>query len=240
MNKNEIWAKIKDRKFDIPYKEAVFSVIEENLHRIEFAKDHIGLRDFFFIAEQGTEDFFTSNMFLAINVNVDKNNSLEENFEEFIKSYYENSDLMVAKLKSFFAKTNRTMFVGIGFVESTNPNLRKTKVPFFNPEGKVEDVSLYELIMSIAIKEGKAESELDAAKKMRLFPDWYDKFAKMPEDLDFVTISEENAEFEKEKKLELEKVTNEINLLLDKENHTEEDKEKFKELSIIYKNLKGN
>jgi len=232
MDKKQIWDKIKERKYDIPFKEEIFSMIEENLNRVEFVKDHIGLRDFLFISEEGTEGFFTSNLFAAMNVDAEKNFPLEQNEKAFSQNYNDDPNDILKDLKWFFVNTERTLFLGIGFIETTSPELRKEKFQHFGPDGQLHEITKYDLVIYEMMQSGKATTYAEASKQLRVFPDWYDKYCKMPDEVKQLTKTEEKeiakTQFQNKKKYLMEL----IDQTLDEGN-----REEFDRLSIMYKEL---
>lgn len=190
MNKQQVWEKIKEREYEIPFKEEVFSLIEQNLSRVQFIKDHIGLRDVLFFSEVGTEKFFSSTLFVALDVETEKNKSMEQNEEAFYKKYKDEPTKVMEELTHFFAHTERILYIGIGFIETTNPELRNKKVPVMTESGS-EEIPLYDFLIMKGVQEGKASSYAEMSKLLRKFPEWYEEYATMPEEEDILTVKEE-------------------------------------------------
>lgn len=200
LEKELVWEKIKEETDMVfPYKLEVFELIDFHLDRIEFVKDHIGLRDFLFLAETGTH--FTSDLFIAINTNVEKEMSVSEKEMAFMEKYKDDPDEVLEELENFFETTDRTLFVGIGFVETSST--------------EEEEISVL-----LDLQRGEIETVQEGLKNLRKFPRWYDLIAKMPEEVEFLTKSEE-------KKLIMKKVDQ----ILDKEKPTEKDRMLFTLLS---------
>jgi len=220
MNKQQVWEKIKERKYDIPFKEEVFSLIEQNLSRVQFIKDHLGLRDVLFFSEVGTEEFFSSTLFIALDVETEKNKSMEQNEEAFFKKCEDDPEEVIEELTNFFEQTERILYIGIGFVETTNPELRNKKIPVLTDRGN-QEIPLYDYLIFKGVEEGKASSYAEMSKLLRKFPEWYEEYATMPEEENILTIKEE-----KRGKKELMQLINEA---LDKR-----DQETFYSLSQEY------
>lgn len=216
MKKIEVWEKINERTFDTPEQELLFLMIGENIGRIEFVKDHIGLRDYLFIAEEKAKFSFGQPLVLAIDVDARKEQGLQENEKKFKeKCIYDEIEIMET-MERFFTTTDRTLYVRIGFSESLLTEMDKSAI-------------------SMALKDGKIESAKEGARKIRRYPEWFAKNAKMPEEIDFITYFEEyllESKLKKEIKIWLQ---NQIHNLLKKELLTETEEQLFENLCTLYK-----
>lgn len=186
MRKDEIWRIIKEQLYiEIPFKETIFDLIERNLNRIEFVKDHIGLQDFLFLAEKG--NYYKDDVFLISNAQVNKENTLEENEKEALVVYEMHPFMIISKLKDFFSQTNRVLAIGIGF-KNTEP----TKEEFSSIE--------------FSFKMGLIYSKLDVYREIRIkkFPRWYRDSALLPIEFNkkYITYSISKKELSKEELFE--------------------------------------
>lgn len=235
MNKQQLWEKINERNFEFESKDLLFALIENNLDRVEFVKDHIGLRDFLFLSEKGTENFFSSMVFGVVDIDVDETYTTEENEQAFMDGYIDNPQRLLYELKKLFAKTDRTLFIGIGFIETTSPELRNQKVNVPKTDGTIEEITKYDLEIIKMIQTGQAATYQEATKKLREFPSWYDDYCKMPEEVKQVTKLDE-VQREKEK-IEKKKVI--LMNLIDEALDTR-DEEKFYQFTGLYKEILEN
>lgn len=218
MTKNEILIKIQERKFDFKNKEEVFKILEENIDRIEFIKDHLGLRDVLFIAEKMEERFFVSDFFGAFNVEVTKEGmTVEEQDTLFQEKYVDDPDEVLENMKKLFNETNRKLFVGIGFIETTLPELRKEKKLVQDQFGNEIEITKYELEIYRLIHSGTVETEQEAAKMLRKFPDWFNVNTYSPEEVEQVTIEDEEKK-KTEQKINILKL---IDVALDNKNEND-------------------
>ncbi|MED2737832.1 hypothetical protein [Bacillus toyonensis] len=201
MNKQVVWNKIKERKYSSSMIEDIIKVIEQNFERIEFVKDHVGVRDFLFIAEEGTKyaaDFFTS-----INVECEKDYSYLTNLRLWFKNNNANTDSAYKELVNFFDCTDRTLYIGIGFKES--------------------EVYLKEELAEEILSQ-KYEVEEEILKKLRKFPKWFEEFAKWPEDINFITVKAERYIKKVLRPMEKEALKGKIDEILSKEKLSKTDK----------------
>lgn len=164
MKKNELFAKIKGLYIQIPFQETIYKMIERNLHRVEFVKDHIGLRDFLFIAEKGTG--YHDELFVALNVPVSKRYTLEQNEEKMLLHYESHPFKVVEQLQEFFKTTDRTLYVGVGFARTEPTEEEYMSIEF-------------------SYQTGLIESKIQAHRELRMkkFPLWYRENAKLPEEV---------------------------------------------------------
>lgn len=219
MNKKEMLEKVKEINIDAPFLKEIYEFLDQHIDRVEFVKDHIGLRDFFFLAEEGTT--FAASLFSAVNTNVRRGNSNEMNERAFQEAYLDDPIDVVKGLEEFFLHTDRTMYVGIGFSESDLDEEQIMKVREMLVSNQVED-------------------HYEALANSRKFPSWYEENAKYPSEIFFVTKEEEEKQAQDLLTQKKENIMTEINALLDKEEKTEEDEKRFMELSNELNKLKEN
>jgi hypothetical protein len=208
ITKKEVWEKIKERDINFPFKKELFTIIEEHFDRIDFIKDHVGIRDFMFIAEEDTK--FTANFFVAINVECEKSYSYKKNLELFLAKYNANPLLALKELVDFFEQTERILYIGIGFKESE----------------KIEEDKLAEELLS-----GKYTTQEEILKAIRKFPEWYAEYAKYPEEVSFITVKAEKYIKEVLRPLEKIALKRQLDSLLLKDDLTNKDKELLKTLA---------
>lgn len=172
VDKLDMWGKIQTLDIQILFQENIFDLINTHLDRVEFVKDHLGLRDFLFIAEKGTD--YMDELFLVINADVNREKTLEDNELVLFNKYQNKAHLIVVALREFFHETDRTLTIGIGF-------------------NKSEPTEEESISIEYAFQEGMIQSRLKAHRDLRIkkFPKWYQENAKMPEDVEFFTIEEE-------------------------------------------------
>lgn len=208
VTKKEVWKKIKTMDIDFPLRNELFSMIEENLERVDFTRDHVGIRDFIFVAEEGTH--YTANFFVAINVECEKTYSYRDNLILFLQKYNDNPIKALKELADFFENTDRTLYLGIGFKESD----------------KIVQEEVVEKYLS-----GNYTTQEEILKDVRKFPDWYAEYAKNPEEINFITVKAERYIKEVLKPLENESLKIQLNELLDKEELTINDRALLKEMA---------
>lgn len=159
MTKKEIFSKIMKLSFTEEV-QPILELLELHIDRIEFVKDHIGLRDFLFIAEEKAVEYELP-VFSVFDLEVDSNDSAK-NHLLFHQSMIYDEDAVYDGLVSFLENTTRTLYVGIGFKESFLTN---------------EDMFLaHELLKSKKVKD-----KFEAMSRVRRFPKWYK--AKVPSDI---------------------------------------------------------
>lgn len=208
-NKKTVWNKLKERNFRFPYSKKVMALIEENLHRVQFVNDHIGVRDFLFISEDDT--FFTANFFVAFNVECEKSNSYQKNLELMLKKYIDHPSVAYQRTVDFFENTSRTLYVGVGFTESKTINYEE---------------------YTEKLEEGMTEEE--ALKCVRKFPEWYQEVALDPISVPFVSVKTESY-INRLKRIEQNHWNEKMNTILMKEDLSETDHQELKELSCFLK-----
>lgn len=206
--KKEVWRKIKDREINFLLKNQLYSIIENYFERVEFVKDHVGVRDFLFLAEDGLS--YTSDFFIAINVECEKSYSYSENLELFLKEYNDESIKALNGLENFFEKTNRTLYIGIGFKESEEINKEE---------------------FSSAFLSGKYSSQEEILKIVRKFPEWYKDYAKYPEEIRFITVKAEKYITDVLRPMERLALKNQMNEILEKNDLSNSDKDLLKTLA---------
>lgn len=208
VSKQEVWKKIKNIDIDFPLRSELFTMIEENLDRVDFTRDHVGIRDFIFVAEEGTH--YTSNFFVAINVECEKTYSYRDNLILFLQKYNDNAIKALKELVDFFDNTDRTLYLGIGFKESD----------------KIVQEEVVEKYLS-----GNYTTQEEILKDVRKFPEWYAEYAKNPEEINFITVKAERYIKEVLKPMENESLRNQLNDLLEKEELTNNDRVLLKEMA---------
>jgi len=160
MIKKDIFHKIKS--LSLPDEAALLlGLIEKNIQRIEYVKDHVGLRDFLFIAEKEAKGY-EFGIFACFDVDIvygDKeHNLLAMNdclIEDVRDIYY--------KLDDFFKNSDRILYVGIGFANSAP-----------TPEDHFR--------IFHAMESNEIDDPMEALVKMRRFPEWY--IAKFPQEVE--------------------------------------------------------
>ena len=213
MDKRELWEKIKKLSFISPSYEVVFEVLESHLDRITFVKDHIGLRDFFFLAEAGTEGHYPP-VFSSINVKAERNKSTLENEEAIHEVLIADPHAALATLIDHLENTDRPLFVGIGFKESIPSKEDILEIQRLASIGKINEHNIHQEIA-----------------KRRCFPEWYEKNAIYPHEAEFLTIKEELREIEQLKKSKRDEIMKKIDQLLDHGGEDSKTKDLFKQLS---------
>lgn len=212
------WKKINARAFELPEQELLYLIIEENIHRVSYVKDHIGLRDVLIISEKKALHYFKTPLKLAIDVDARKGFSLLENENKFDEKSTITIEEIIDQLDLFFKETERTLYVCIGFNESVTTNTDM-------------------LLIEKAIEDGKINSINEGIRKIRRFPKWYEEIAKMPEEIVFRSYFEEHMLYAQQ--YTLLKTWLELNLisLLKKENLTHVEKVAFQNICHLYKGL---
>lgn len=172
MEKKDVWKRIKGLDISIPFQEKIFGLIDENLDRIQFVQDHIGLRDFLFIAEVETN--YHDELFLFLDADVTKEGTLEENERKIMEKYDAHPFDILSKLKGFFETEKRILTIGIGF-KNTEPT-----------DEEIEEIENANLGST-------ADSKIESYRDLRIkkFPMWYSENAKMPKDVTSLMTNEE-------------------------------------------------
>lgn len=154
---------------------AVFSLLEENLDRIEFVKEAIGLQDFLFIAQDGTEEFEDSPFYACFDVAIDPDNE-ELNFISMKKNMISAVDEILLRMTEFFSATDRTLYLWVVFEESS-----------------LEQTDMFRVMDKLRSK--VETSPFEAKAKLRQYPEWF--IGKLPSE-----IAEENNLLQKIKEYE--------------------------------------
>lgn len=219
MEKKEMLHRIQERDIEFKLKEDLFTLLEENIERIEYVTDHVGVRDFLFIAEKGTN--YAADFFTAIDVDCDSTYDFSKNLEEFKKKCIDQPLKSFAELVTFFEKTERMLYIGVGFTESQLTEEDEKKI--------LRD-----------FRGGLIKSYEEGARKYRNFPKWYKAFALEPEKINYISKKAETMINVHLKKAEENKLRQEIDKILDKKTITQKDKESLQSLSEQLKELLGN
>lgn len=130
----------------------ILALIEKNIHRVEFVKDHIGLKNFVFLAEKEATKFEFP-YFACFNLDTQENDEAH-NFVSMNQALIYDLKEIQKDVKDFFVEEDGTLFVEIGFKES---------VP--NQEDRFR---VYQLL-----KKKEANDIQEAIAKVRKFPSWY-------------------------------------------------------------------
>lgn len=160
MIKKDIFHKIKS--LSLPDEASILlSLIEKNINRIEYVKDHLGLKDFLFIAEKESH-VYEFNIFACFDVDVVYGDK-EHNFLAMNDCLLEDVRDIYYKLDDFFKYSDRILYVGIGFADSAP-----------TPEDHFQIFN--------AMERNEIDDPMEALVKMRRFPDWY--VAKFPQEVE--------------------------------------------------------
>jgi len=160
VNKHKIFSHIKQLNFSsaaLP----VLDTLEKHIDRIEYVKDFIGLRDVLFLAEKGAKGFRDLDMYSCLDVDVKFDNH-DHNFVAMNDSLVENATEIKQMIENFFERTDRVLYLVIGFQQTSTTQEDAFRV--------------YE-----QMEAGLAQDPFDALVKMRRFPEWYE--AKYPEEI---------------------------------------------------------
>jgi len=160
MSKKEILHKIKHRDFPKEFM-PFFDLLEKNETRVEFVKEGVGLQDVLFLSELQAREFADEPFFACFNVPVIAENE-EHNFISMKKSKTTSIADTLHALDYFFSQTTRTLYVWIGFKESS----LEQKDMFL----------IYERIQT-----NKDTLIYEAKAKVRKFPEWFE--AKLPSEI---------------------------------------------------------
>lgn len=163
MEKKQVWEKVKDRGLNTKFEQDFIDLIDQYLDRIEFVKDHVGLRDVVFVAEKNCD--YKNNFFVALDVDASRHNTYEKNNDLFEKALETRELIALSELEKAFKETNRKIYLGIGFSESAT----------------YDQVEVINKVLN-----GPPKSDAELLKDLRSFPEWYDKHAKYPEELNFI------------------------------------------------------
>lgn len=126
-------------------------LIEDNLDRVEFVKDHVGLSDFLFIAEKKAEKYDFP-CFACFDLDIKDNN--EQNFLSMNQSLVYDPNEIYNDLLNFFENSKDTFYLEIGFEESIPTQEVNFKVYKMLKNKEYNDIQ-------------------EAISKTRTFPSWY-------------------------------------------------------------------
>lgn len=210
MTSMEILSQIKQHDISFKLKDDLFELLEENHERIQFVTNHVNIRDFLFMAEKGTS--YTADFFVSLDVECEPHFTFEQNVEKFSQKYVDAPLAAFSQVVDFFEKTNRILYVGVGFVEC---------------ELTKED----ELNILQEFRNGLIRCYDEGAKKYRRFPVWYQNAAVDPSSLVYVSKRTESAVKDDMRRIERATIQQEIDRILDKKVLTKRDKELLQELS---------
>lgn len=136
----------------------ILELVEQNLHRVEFVKDHLGLNNFVFLAERDATKFEFP-YFACFNLDIQVDDDAH-NFVSMNQALIYDLKEIQKDIENFFTKEEGVLYVEIGFKES---------VP--NQEDRFR---VYQLL-----KKKEANDIQEAIAKVRKFPEWYKaKFSK--------------------------------------------------------------
>lgn len=160
LSKKNILKKVRERQFE-KKSTPLFELLEKHIERVEFVKDYLGLRDVLFVSELGSEGFRFP-VFACFDVNVIVGNR-DHNLIEMENSLLHDYDSIYKKTSELLNDTNRILYVGIGFKETS-------------PTSEM----MFEIYESMKNKE--VDNPIDALVKLRKFPTWYK--AKFPHEIE--------------------------------------------------------
>jgi len=160
MSKKAILKKIRQHDFPKEFS-PIFDILEENETRIEFVKEGVGLQDIIFLSELHAKEFIDDPFYACFNVPVVPDNE-EYNFISMKKSKSTSITDTINSLDYFFAQTSRTLYVWIGFKESSLE--QKDMFLIYERIQTRKDTLIYE-----------------AKAKVRRFPSWF--HAKLPSEI---------------------------------------------------------
>jgi uncharacterized protein YpiB (UPF0302 family) len=139
---------------------SLFTLLENYMDRIEFVKDHVGLKDVLFVAEDNASGYRYP-IFLCLDVNI-KFGDKDHNLVEMEKSIMHKDQQIKNSLIEFFVESQRMLYIRIGFKESVL---------------KPEDA----FIVYEAMEKKEIEDPHEMLMKLRRFPSWYE--ARYPEEI---------------------------------------------------------
>lgn len=151
LNKLEVLNHVKKMEFTKDVY-SILELIEQNLHRVEFVKDHMGLNNFVFLAEKEATKFEFP-YFACFNLDIHENDEAH-NFVSMNQSLIYDLKEIQKDMKNFFLEEEGVLYVEIGFKES---------VP--NQEDRFR---VYQLL-----KKKEVNDIQEAIAKVRKFPEWY-------------------------------------------------------------------
>jgi len=141
--------------------EPIFELLIQNLHRVEFVKEAVGLRDLLFIAERGAKEFEDNPIYACFDVPIEPENE-ELNYLSLKKMMITPFEDILLTLRTFFINTDRTLYLWLAFKSSSLPQ---------------ED--MFRVIENLRLK--KEKSTFEAKAKLRKYPKWFD--GKLPSEV---------------------------------------------------------
>lgn len=130
----------------------IFDLVDLYIDRVEFVKDHVGLKNFVFLAEK---DAYRYDYPYFANFNVETTNEGDmQYFTSVNKTAIYNANSIHKELKEKFEQTNETIYIEIGF---------KSAMP-----SQEEQFRVYQLL-----KSKECTNIQEALLKVRVFPSWY-------------------------------------------------------------------
>lgn len=141
--------------------EPIFELLNDNLHRIEFVKEAVGLKDLLFIAEKGAKEFEDNPLYACFDVPVEPENE-ELNYISMKKAMIVPYEDILLNIRTFFLKTDRTLYLWIAFKSSSLPQ---------------ED--MFRVMENLRSK--KEKSTFEAKAKLRKYPNWF--IGKLPSEI---------------------------------------------------------
>lgn len=203
--------KIKERTFPEDVND-IFMLLESNLHRIEFVKSIIGLKNVLYL-EEDSLDIEDYPYFLSLGLDFDPNDK-HEAFSVLYEQAISDKEEILFQLKKFFSSGEQTLYIEIGFAETVLSNDDMFKVREH-------------------MKKDKTLEPFEVVNKLRKFPEWYE--AKLAEEISvqdelFSTLYQYEHYLASDLLLSVEAQLNES---LD-----QNDKIKFNELIHFYQDLK--
>lgn len=200
MSNKEIFSKIKTLQFPKEIK-PLLDLLDKHVDRIDYVKDHVGLRDFLFIAEENANEFeFQTFCYFDVPINLDND---DENFLTLNQMMIYEPKEVFQSVKDFFENTDRILYIGIGFKQSV---LKQSDM----------------FLVHDLLEKKEAKTAFEALSKVRKFPSWYK--AKFPKDIHEQLRSRKI--LEKADTILLQKRKEDLLQLIDKA-LTENDSEKF-------------
>lgn len=162
MTNEEMLEQIQALQIDVPLLEDIYALLEQYSHRICFVQDHLGVRDFLFLAEKGSD--YHDECFVALDVPVKERDSLEAQEERLLQRYEAHTTVIVEWLTAFFEETDRILYIGIGFKDTTPTEEELASIEF-------------------SFQRGYIESRLAVYRQLRIkkFPKWYQQHALSPD-----------------------------------------------------------
>jgi uncharacterized protein YpiB (UPF0302 family) len=139
----------------------ILELIGNNLNRIDFVKDYVGLKDFVFLAEKKATEF-EAPAFGCFNVDIIPGEN-QYNYTQMSQAFKFDLEEIFILIDDLFKTPDRKLYVGIGFKESAATS---------------EDM----LTVHRQLKNKEIHDVYQALAKYRKFPDWYN--GKFPKDVE--------------------------------------------------------